>query len=80
MNVDHKVAALLHHSDDDTPVIDLFTGLHGAAAQSVSPHFMVALSDNGNMVRQLYAIYGLVGVSEDQTVTRFGVSVFAHGP
>ena len=51
-----------------------FAGLHGAVAQSVSPHFMVTLSDDGNMFGQLYTVHRLVGVGEDQTVAPFGVS------
>ena len=71
---------LVRQGDLKPEVSDSFAGLNGAAAQSVSPHFIVTLSDNGNMLRQLYAIYGLVGVGEDQTVATFGVSVFSHGP
>ena len=55
-------------------------GLHDAVAQSVSPHLMMTFSDYGNLLGQLHAIYGLVGVGEDQTVAPFGVSVFPHGP
>jgi hypothetical protein len=57
-----------------------FTGLHDAIAQSVSPHFMVAFSDYGNVLGQLYPIHGLVGIGKDQAVAPLGISVFTHGP
>jgi hypothetical protein len=46
------------------------SGLHDAAAQSVSPYLMVTFSDYGNVLGQLHTIYGLVGVGVDQAVAR----------
>ena len=59
---------------------DSLSGLHAAVAQRVSPHLMVTFSDYGNMLGQLYANYGLVGVGEDQAMATLGVPVFTHGP
>jgi len=61
-------------------IIDSFTGLHDAVAQTVSPHLMVTFSHYGNVLGQLHTVYGLVGVVEDHAVALLRVPVFTHCP